>query len=57
MFHGFSLMFLVTHSFGMIRAAQITGDGAAWSWQREGARTRQVHAFHGSWRLGDFEPA
>jgi hypothetical protein len=48
-------LFLVTHPFGMIRAAQITGHGAAWSWQK-GARKRQVHAFDGSWRLGDFEP-
>jgi len=36
-FHGFSLLFLVTYPFGMIRAAQIAGHGAAWSWQEGGS--------------------
>ena len=57
MFHGFSLLFLVTRPFGLIRAAQITGQDAASSWQRqEEARKRHVHAFDGSWRLSDLEP-
>lgn len=52
-FHGFSPLFLLTHPFGMIRAARITGHDAAWGWQKqEGARKRHVHAFDGSWRLG-----